>query len=154
MLVRAIALGGIGFGLFQSPNNRTMFLSAPEHRSGAAGGMQGTARVSGQTAGALATALLFTVLPTAMAPRACLAIGAALALGASLVSLWRHEAAPAATHVRGGIRPDAGAVYSRPTRDGANAWKSGSAGLIPSRPPPASAATSPAVSGASRMPLR
>ena len=98
-LVPAIALGGVGFGLFQSPNNRTMFLSAPEYRSGAAGGMQGTARVSGQTAGALATALLFAVLPMAMAPRACLAIGAALALAASLASLWRHDAAPAATIV-------------------------------------------------------
>ena len=33
-------LAGLGFGLFNVPNNRTMFLSAPRERSAAAGGMQ------------------------------------------------------------------------------------------------------------------
>ena len=46
-----MALCGIGFGLFQSPNNRTIMSSAPRHRSGAAGGMLATARLLGQTAG-------------------------------------------------------------------------------------------------------
>ena len=51
-----MALCGMGFGLFQSPNNRMMLTSAPRHRAGAAGGMLGTARLTGQTLGAVGTA--------------------------------------------------------------------------------------------------
>ncbi len=51
-----MALCGVGFGLFQSPNNRTMISSAPRARSGAAGGMLATARLLGQTIGAVAVA--------------------------------------------------------------------------------------------------
>jgi len=54
-------LCGLGFGLFQVPNNQNMFLAAPRERSGAAGGMQGTARLAGQTAGAIVMTLLFTL---------------------------------------------------------------------------------------------
>ncbi len=54
-----LVLCGLGFGLFQTPNNRTLFLAASPERSGAAGGMQGTARLSGQTAGAVLVTLLF-----------------------------------------------------------------------------------------------
>src|SRR3546814_1259827 len=39
-LISFIVLCGAGFGFFQTPNNRNMFLSAPRERSGAAGGMQ------------------------------------------------------------------------------------------------------------------
>jgi DHA2 family multidrug resistance protein-like MFS transporter len=52
-----MALCGIGFGLFQSPNNRMMLTAAPRERSGAAGGMLGTARLTGQTVGAVLTAI-------------------------------------------------------------------------------------------------
>ena len=52
-----MALCGIGFGLFQSPNNRMMLTSAPRARAGAAGGMLGTARLTGQTLGAVGTAV-------------------------------------------------------------------------------------------------
>jgi DHA2 family multidrug resistance protein-like MFS transporter len=52
-----MALCGVGFGLFQSPNNRMMLTSAPRERSGAAGGMLGTARLTGQTLGAVLTAI-------------------------------------------------------------------------------------------------
>jgi DHA2 family multidrug resistance protein-like MFS transporter len=45
------AVCGLGFGLFQSPNNRTM-ISAPRERTGGASGMLGTARLTGQTVGA------------------------------------------------------------------------------------------------------
>lgn len=89
MLVLSVALCGIGFGLFQSPNNRNMFLSAPPARSGAAGGMQGTARVTGQTAGALTMTLLFGLTSVGAAPKIGLAIGAVLALAAGLLSLLR-----------------------------------------------------------------
>jgi len=82
---------GFGFGLFNVPNNRTMFLSAPRERSGAAGGMQGSARLLGQTAGAIIMTLLFTLANADMAPRIGLALGAALTLVAGLVSLLRRE---------------------------------------------------------------
>ena len=50
---------GLGFGLFQSPNNRAIVSSAPRRRSGAAGGMLATGRLLGQTAGAVVMAALF-----------------------------------------------------------------------------------------------
>ncbi|MFN3520681.1 MAG: MFS transporter [Phenylobacterium sp.] len=81
------ALCGLGFGLFQTPNNRTIFLSAPATRSGAAGGLQGTARLTGQTAGALMLSTLFSLGPVDAAPRTGMALAAALALAAGLVSL-------------------------------------------------------------------
>ena len=38
-IVWRMILCGIGFGLFQSPNNSTIISSAPQHRSGGASGM-------------------------------------------------------------------------------------------------------------------
>jgi DHA2 family multidrug resistance protein-like MFS transporter len=58
-IVWRMALAGIGFGLFQSPNNRAMLSSAPRERSGGASGMLGTARLLGQTIGAALVALIF-----------------------------------------------------------------------------------------------
>ncbi len=57
-----MALAGAGFGLYQSPNNRTMQASAPRSRSGGASGMQAMARLLGQTVGAALTALIFARL--------------------------------------------------------------------------------------------
>jgi DHA2 family multidrug resistance protein-like MFS transporter len=54
-----MAVAGLGFGLFQSPNNRAMIASAPRERSGGASGMLGTARLLGQTMGAALVALIF-----------------------------------------------------------------------------------------------
>lgn len=88
-LVMLTTLCGVGFGLFQVPNNRNMFLAAPEARSGAAGGLQGTARLSGQTAGALVMTFLFTTVTVEAAPRVGLAIAAALTLAAGLTSVLR-----------------------------------------------------------------
>ncbi|WP_158814997.1 MFS transporter [Methylocapsa sp. S129] len=82
-------LSGLGFGLFQVPNNRNMFLSAPRERSGAAGGMQGTARLVGQTAGAVIMTVLFSLVSVESAPRIGLAIAALLALAGGLVSVLR-----------------------------------------------------------------
>ncbi len=58
-IVWRMALCGAGFGFFQSPNNRTLVSSAPRTRSGAAGGMLATARLLGQSAGAVAVAAGF-----------------------------------------------------------------------------------------------
>jgi DHA2 family multidrug resistance protein-like MFS transporter len=52
-----MAACGAGFALFQSPNNRMMLTSAPRERAGAAGGMLGTARLTGQTIGAVLIAI-------------------------------------------------------------------------------------------------
>jgi DHA2 family multidrug resistance protein-like MFS transporter len=82
-------IAGIGFGLFQTPNNRILLLSAPKARSGAAGAMQGTARLTGQTFGAISMSILFAVLPHAAAPNVALVVAAAAATLAALVSLGR-----------------------------------------------------------------
>jgi DHA2 family multidrug resistance protein-like MFS transporter len=81
------ALAGLGFGLFQVPNNRTLFLTAPPARSAAAGGLQGTARLVGQTLGALVMSLLFACSPHDVAPRTGLAIASLFAIVAALVSM-------------------------------------------------------------------
>jgi DHA2 family multidrug resistance protein-like MFS transporter len=54
-----MAVAGAGFGLYQSPNNRTIQASAPRTRSGGASGAQAMARLLGQTVGAALTALIF-----------------------------------------------------------------------------------------------
>lgn len=56
-----MAVCGLGFGLFQSPNNHTIVTSPPPHRSGAASGMLGTARLTGQTLAAVLLAGIFSV---------------------------------------------------------------------------------------------
>lgn len=88
-ILAGTVLCGAGFGFFQTPNNRTMLLAAPRERSGAAGGMQGTARLSGQTAGALIMTVLFALAPAMGAPRFGLALAACFALAAGAVSALR-----------------------------------------------------------------
>jgi DHA2 family multidrug resistance protein-like MFS transporter len=81
------ALSGLGFGLFQVPNNRTLFLTAPAHRSAAAGGLQGTARLAGQTGGALLMGRLFADWPAQDAAVLGLAVGSVFALAAAAISM-------------------------------------------------------------------
>lgn len=89
-LVPFTVLCGVGFGLFQVANNRNMFLAAPPQRSGAAGGMQGTARLMGQTAGAMLVAQLFALTHMSAAPQVGMGLGAALTLAAGAISLLRE----------------------------------------------------------------
>ena len=87
-----MALGGLGFSFFQAPNNRTLLSSAPRARSGAAGGMLATARLTGLTAGATLAASMFRLMPN-QAEIACLLMAssfAALAAGTSLLRLGRY----------------------------------------------------------------
>jgi MFS transporter, DHA2 family, multidrug resistance protein len=56
-----LAICGIGFGFFQSPNNRLMIASAPRERAGAGSGMLSTSRLLGQTTGSALVALVFGV---------------------------------------------------------------------------------------------
>ena len=83
------ALAGLGFGFFQTPNNQNMLLAAPKERSGAAGGAQGVARLTGQTLGSLLMGLLFAWLPSHRATHGGLVLAALLALAGALASLLR-----------------------------------------------------------------
>jgi DHA2 family multidrug resistance protein-like MFS transporter len=87
-----MALAGAGFGLFQTPNNRTMIAAAPRERSGGASGMLGTARLLGQTMGAALVALFLGRYP-AEGTRLALLAGVGFALcGAALSMLRLSEA--------------------------------------------------------------
>jgi len=90
-LIWRMALVGFGFGFFQSPNNRAMIASAPQNRSGAAGGMQATARLLGQSLGAASVAIMFRANP-AEGSNLALHAAAAVALVASVVSMIRLAA--------------------------------------------------------------
>ena len=79
---------GVGFGFFQSPNNRAMISAAPRERSGAAGGMLATARLLGQTSGAVAVAAVFHRMGIG-ASTVLLEAGAVIAGIAALISLLR-----------------------------------------------------------------
>ncbi|MCX5541976.1 MFS transporter [Paraburkholderia sp. CNPSo 3076] len=83
-----MALCGVGFGVFQSPNNRQILSSAPRERSGGASGMLGTARLTGQTLGAALVALIFGVAPQ-QGPITALYVATAFAAVAAVVSLLR-----------------------------------------------------------------
>ncbi len=88
-IVWRMALCGFGFGLFQSPNNYAMLMSAPKHRSGGASGMLGTARLTGQTTGAALVALVFSLSPQGYGTRASLYVAAVFAAVAAVVSSLR-----------------------------------------------------------------
>ena len=87
-IVWRMALCGVGFGFFQSPNNRAIISATPRARSGGASGMLGTARLLGQSIGTALVALLFNLVG-ARAPVWALVIGAGVALLAALVSMVR-----------------------------------------------------------------
>jgi DHA2 family multidrug resistance protein-like MFS transporter len=91
-IVWRMAVCGLGFGFFQSPNNRAMLSSAPLRRSGAAGGMLATARLLGQTAGAVSTAVFFH-LAGMHATTVALMTAAGVAAVAACVSLLRLRVA-------------------------------------------------------------
>jgi DHA2 family multidrug resistance protein-like MFS transporter len=58
-VVWRMAVCGVGYGMFHSPNNRTILAGAPRERTGAAQGILATARLCGQTLGAALVALVF-----------------------------------------------------------------------------------------------
>jgi len=89
-----MAVCGLGFGLFQSPNNRTIVSAAPKPRSGAAGGMLATARLLGQTTGAVAVGVAFHLAGIGVTPTLLLAASIA-AIVAAGISLLRLNVAPA-----------------------------------------------------------
>ncbi len=96
-----MAVAGCGFGLFQTPNNRTMIAAAPRERAGGASGMLGTARLLGQTTGAALVAM-FLALDPADGTRLSLLTGVGFALVGAFLSMLRLSPAGArgAEHVR------------------------------------------------------
>lgn len=88
-ILAGMATCGAGFGFFQSPNNRTLVNAAPRERSGAAGGMLATARLLGQSAGAVAVAAGFHRwgVPSAHLLLRAAAVAAAVAAVISLLRM-------------------------------------------------------------------
>jgi DHA2 family multidrug resistance protein-like MFS transporter len=79
---------GLGFGFFNTPNNRAILTSAPPTRAGAASGMQATSRLLGQSVGAALVALMFGLFPNG-GTRHALVVAALTAAGAAVVSFSR-----------------------------------------------------------------
>lgn len=94
LLILCVVSCGFGFSVFNVANNRNMFLGAPVQRSGAMGGLQGTARLVGQTSGAVIMGMLFNLETIQQASRTGIAIGAILVLMSALLSLLHLKAAP------------------------------------------------------------
>lgn len=88
-----MALCGVGFGLFQPPNNRELIGSVPLSRSANASGVMSTSRTVGQSLG---VALVGAFLAAGVAVQATLWLGALTTLAALLFSLLRVPLAAAA----------------------------------------------------------
>jgi MFS transporter, DHA2 family, multidrug resistance protein len=106
-----MTLCGLGFGFFQSPNNRAIVASAPRERSGGAGAIQSTARLLGQTIGAALVALIFGLARpgggTGPAVAILLAAGfAAMAAVASVFRLFNFVRAPRSSATADQTRSD------------------------------------------------
>lgn len=91
LLMLGLMLCGLGFGLFQTPNNHLLLSSAPSYRSGGASGMLATARLVGQTTGATLVALMYHLTPDS-APHNALLLAGFLTLTGACVSSSRLRA--------------------------------------------------------------
>lgn len=92
-IAAALALCGAGFGLFQSPNNHIILTSPPLRRAGAASGMLGTARLTGQSLGAVLLGLIFSLNGVREGGAGfALALAAVLAGASAVFSLLRLRA--------------------------------------------------------------
>jgi DHA2 family multidrug resistance protein-like MFS transporter len=91
-IVWRMAICGLGFGFFQTPNMRALMSSAPAGRSGSASGIVATARLTGQTIGAALAALCFSLAGHQGAALA-LALGAGFAAVGSVMSFLRMAVA-------------------------------------------------------------
>lgn len=85
-----MAVCGVGFGMFQTPNNIVMVIATPVHRTGGAGGMQSTARLVGQTLGATIVTVVFALIASPVGSvTTCLCLALGMAIVAGTVSLSR-----------------------------------------------------------------
>jgi len=93
-LMAAMMLGGLGFGFFQTPNNRALLGAAARERAGAVGGLQAVTRVFGQTVGAALVASAFATSEQ-WGPSIGLLVGTSFALIALAVNIRRYRQARA-----------------------------------------------------------
>ena len=91
-IVWRMLICGIGFGFFNTPNNRAILTSAPPLRAGAASGMQATSRLLGQSMGAALVALMFGLFPES-GTREALVVAACTTAASAVVSFVRLTAA-------------------------------------------------------------
>lgn len=89
-IIWRLAVCGIGFGLFQTPNNTIMMTIGPIGRSSAASGMNAVARFMGM---ALGSAVVAGILGTGAlhAPVWCLEAGVGFALAGAAASIARRR---------------------------------------------------------------
>ena len=92
-LFMAMMLAGVGFGFFQTPNNRVLIGAAPRHRTGALGGLQATTRVFSQTFGGAIVAMVFS-LGLSVGPLLGVWVAICFALVAVTVNVVRYRQAP------------------------------------------------------------
>jgi DHA2 family multidrug resistance protein-like MFS transporter len=90
-IVWRIVICGLGFGFFQSPNNRAIIVSAPRERSGGAGAIQSTARLLGQTIGAALVAMIFGLAGPSggTSPAVAILLAAGFSAAAAIASVSR-----------------------------------------------------------------
>jgi len=87
-IVWRMAICGIGFGFYQTPNNATVMTAGPVSRSGAAGGMLAVARTLGWCLGSALVTLIFAV-GDADATTRCLEVACGFAVVGAITSVSR-----------------------------------------------------------------
>lgn len=88
-IVWRMVICGIGFGMYQTPNNLVMVTATPIERTGGAGGLQSTARLVGQTFGASLVTLIFAYHKGISSVRTTLFTAVGFAVIATIVSSTR-----------------------------------------------------------------
>jgi DHA2 family multidrug resistance protein-like MFS transporter len=86
-----MALCGVGFGFFQTPNNATIMTAGPVMRSGAAGGMLAVARTLGWCLGSALVTVIFATVETDATIR-CLEVACGFAVVGAVASVARFSA--------------------------------------------------------------
>lgn len=94
-IIWRMAVCGMGYGLFQTPNNVTITSSVPMNRTGGASGMLGTARQLGQTLGATLVALTFRFFAGDREFQMCILCAVIFALGSMVLSVLRMPSSKA-----------------------------------------------------------
>lgn len=88
-IIWRMAVCGMGYGLFQTPNNVTITTSVPISRTGGASGMLGTARQLGQTLGATLVALTFRFFSEDKEFQMCILFAVIFAIASMILSIFR-----------------------------------------------------------------
>ncbi|MGK0707053.1 MFS transporter [Yokenella regensburgei] len=89
-IIWRVAVCGIGFGLFQSPNNYLIMTSTTSNNSSIASGLLGSSRLVGQIIGSALVAVFFNINKD-LATNLSLISGAGFSLFSLIVSYARHK---------------------------------------------------------------